>query len=161
GNVLFEQEPTSEMLWDALETVMRGPAVGDPHRPVEIRIRPDSPFEPLAPHLDEVSVSLSPTDVLGELDLVFESLTSSLGADQPPDLLEMPGVTREQVGRFYSAAAEFYRKAPWKWLGSEEAIRVECDRFDSGPWYAIIMGQSGLTLGLALYEDLDLLRRLW
>ncbi len=30
----------------------------------------------------------------------------------------------------------------------------------SGPWFAVIMGQSGMSLGLALYEDLDLLCRL-
>ena len=40
-------------------------------------------------------------------------------------------------------------------------IRIECDRYESGPWFAVIMGQSGLTLGLALYEDLALLRRMW
>ena len=46
-------------------------------------------------------------------------------------------------------------------MGYEAAIKVECDRFESGPWYAVLMGQSGLTNGLALYEDLETLRRLW
>src|SRR5262249_9715078 len=31
----------------------------------------------------------------------------------------------------------------------------------SGPWYAVVMGQSGLTLGLAVYEDLRGLQRMW
>lgn len=29
------------------------------------------------------------------------------------------------------------------------------------PWYAVLMGQSGMTMGLALYEDLETLRRMW
>ena len=44
-------------------------------------------------------------------------------------------------------------------MGYEAAIKVECDKFQSGPWYAVLMGQSGLTMGLALYEDLKALRR--
>jgi hypothetical protein len=56
------------------------------------------------------------------------------------------------------AAAFFFQKAPWKQVGSEAALRVECARFQSGPWYAALMGQSGLTTGLALYEDLESLR---
>jgi hypothetical protein len=70
-------------------------------------------------------------------------------------------VTPEKVASFYRAAAGFYRRAPWRKLGYETAIRVECDRFESGPWYAVVMGQSGMTFGLALYEDLETLKKLW
>ncbi len=73
----------------------------------------------------------------------------------------MPGLTPAQVGSFYEAAACFFRQAPWKKVGFEAAIQVECGKFQSGPWYAVLMGQSGLTTGLALYEDLQALRRMW
>jgi hypothetical protein len=39
-------------------------------------------------------------------------------------------------------------------------IKVECDKFKSGPWYAVVMGQSGIEQGLAIYEDLAALRRM-
>lgn len=39
-------------------------------------------------------------------------------------------------------------------------IRIACERFDSGPWYAVVMGQSGIEQGVALYEDLLLLHQL-
>ena len=52
-------------------------------------------------------------------------------------------------------------RAPWRSLGYESAIKVGCDQFSSGPWYAVLMGQSGLTMGLALYEDFETLRRMW
>jgi hypothetical protein len=73
----------------------------------------------------------------------------------------MPGINPEQVGSFYEAAASFFQGAPWKKVGYESAIKVECARFQSGPWYAVLMGQSGLTMGLALYENLDILWKLW
>jgi hypothetical protein len=66
-----------------------------------------------------------------------------------PGLLDMPGVMPAQVAGFY-AAASFFRQAPWKEFGYEAAIWVECDRFQSGPWYAVLMVQLGLTTELAL-----------
>ena len=46
-------------------------------------------------------------------------------------------------------------------MGYEAAFRVGCAKYQSGPWYAVLMGQSGLTTGLALYEDLKALQRMW
>jgi hypothetical protein len=44
-------------------------------------------------------------------------------------------------------------------VGDDATIQVECKKFESGPWYAVVMGQSGLTVGLALYEDLRIVRK--
>jgi hypothetical protein len=67
----------------------------------------------------------------------------------------------EVLNGFYGAAAFFFQQAPWKKVGYEAAIKVECAKYQGGPWYAVLMGQSGLTTGLALYKDLEPLRRLW
>jgi hypothetical protein len=88
-------------------------------------------------------------------------LSEHISGKAETGLLEVPGVTPELAAGFYAAAAEFFRRAPWKKVGYESAVRVECDKFESGPWYAVVMGQSGLTIGLALYDDLATLRRLW
>ena len=32
-------------------------------------------------------------------------------------------------------------------MGYEAAIKVECDKFQSGPWYAVLMWQSGAAGG--------------
>jgi hypothetical protein len=73
----------------------------------------------------------------------------------------MPGVTAEQVAGVYEAAAAFYRKALWRKLGYEATIKVECEKFESGPWYGLVMGQSGLTFGVSLYDDLEILKKIW
>ncbi len=161
AHALTEQAPSPEALWDILASAMERPAAGDPHRPTEIQVRPGSTWDALAGHFEAIGVACSPSPVLDQVDYLFEDLTRHMAGVDPPGLLDMPGVTATQVGLFFEAAAGFYRRAPWRSLGYEAVIRVECDRYESGPWFAVIMGQSGLTLGLALYEDLALLRRMW
>jgi len=79
---------------------------------------------------------------------------------QPPvGLLDMPGVTPEAVGSFFDAAAVFFEQAPWR-KTAERPIEVQCQQFESGPWYAVLMGQGGATKGLALYDSLATLLRI-
>src|SRR5262249_17455528 len=75
-----------------------------------------------------------------------------------PGLLDVPGMKPGQVASFFEAAAAFFAQAPWKQVGYETAIRVAWEEHPSGPWYAVLMGQSGLAAGLAQYEDLESLR---
>jgi hypothetical protein len=158
---LTEEPPSSDLLWDQLARAVRQPAMGEPHRPSEMQVRSDGRWDELRPHLEEIGIDLVPTEELDHLNFVFEEMARHLAGDAPPGLLEMPGITPERVAGFYRAAAGFYRRAPWRKLGYETAIKVECDRFESGPWYAVVMGQSGMTFGLALYDDLETLRKLW
>lgn len=156
-----EGDVSPGLLWDTLVQAMQHPAAGQPHRPTEIEVRADEQWEALRPHLGEVGVGLVVAEELEPLGTVFGEMIEQIGGKPRPGLLDVPGVTVEQVGRFYEAAAFFYRQAPWKKVGYEAAIQVECDRYESGPWYAVLMGQSGLTMGLAVYEDLEVLRQMW
>ncbi len=158
---ITDEPPSSDLLWDVLAGAMSKPAAGEPHRPTELQVRSDERWDELAAHLDEIGITVVTTEELDQLDVVFRDLARHLAGDVPPGLLEMPGITPEQVTGFYRAAAGFYRRAPWRKLGYETAIKVECDRFESGPWYAVVMGQSGLTFGMALYDDLKTLKKLW
>jgi tetratricopeptide (TPR) repeat protein len=156
-----EASPPAALLWDLLVQAMQHPAAGTPHRPAELQVRPDERWESLRPHLDEIGVGLTGTDDLDQIEGVFQEMCEQVCGKPPPGLLDMPGITADRVARFYEAAAYFFQQAPWKQVGYEAAIRVECDQFQSGPWYVVLMGQSGLTIGLALYDDLKALRRLW
>jgi tetratricopeptide (TPR) repeat protein len=158
---IIEEPPSTDLLWDVLAKAMREPVVGEPHRPTELQVRPDERWDDLKPHLDEIGITVVPTEELDQLDAMFRDMARHIAGDAPPGLLEMPGIKPEQVASFYRAAAGFYRRAPWRKLGYETAIKVECDRFESGPWYAVVMGQSGLTFGVALYDDLKTLEKLW
>jgi hypothetical protein len=98
---------------------------------------------------------------LDQMGAVFNEMCEHVCGKPPPGLLDMSGVTTAQVANFYGAAAAFFRQAPWKQVGYEAAIRVGCGKFQGGPWYAVLMGQSGLATGLALYDDLEALQRMW
>jgi hypothetical protein len=156
-----EETPEAALLWDVLGRAMQYPAAGPPHRPTQLQVRADARWEELRPHLDEIGVRLVVREELDQLGEVLKAMTEHVCGKPEPGLLDMPGVTPAQAGSFYEAAASFFRHAPWKKVGYEAAIKVECAKFQSGPWYAVLMGQSGLTMGLALYEDLKALRQLW
>jgi tetratricopeptide (TPR) repeat protein len=161
GHHIGELQPSSALLWDKVVQTMQHPMMGEAHRPAELRVRPGEPWESLRPDFEEIGIRLSTTEALDQLSRAFDSLVRHVVGEPEPGLLDAPGVTPEQAGRFYDAAASFYQQAPWRWVGYESAINVECAKFHSGPWYAVLMGQSGLTMGLTLYESLDMLRQLW
>jgi tetratricopeptide (TPR) repeat protein len=158
AHALLEEEPGAASLWDTLVQAMQNPAAGEPHRPTALQVQADERWESLRPHVEEVGIELVTGETLDHFSRVFADLSEHVAGKPPPGLLDVPGVRPEQVARFYRAAADFFRQAPWRAVGYEAAIRVKCSKYQSGPWYAILMGQSGLTTGLALYEDLENLR---
>ena len=161
GQEIMEEFPTAEHVWDKLAEVIEAPTIDTPHRPSELQVLEAEHWTALRPHLDEIGIACEPVEVLDHLDFVVGQLLEHLcGPRALKGLLDMPGIGPEQVGRFYQAAADFYRRAPWRLIAGEETIKVECDQYESGPWYAVVFGQMGMTFGLALYEDLDALTRM-
>lgn len=80
--------------------------------------------------------------------------------EQPPaGMLDIPGVTADAVSSFFDAAALFYEQAPWQQT-SDRPIEVACAAFESGPWFAVVMGQGGIARGLALYDNMDVVQRI-
>jgi tetratricopeptide (TPR) repeat protein len=147
---MSEEPPSTALVWDTLVQAMQQPAAGESHRPTELQVRDDQCWESLRSHLDEIGVGLVVSEELDQLDDVFKGMSEQVCGKPQPGLLDMPGMKPDQVASFYEAAAHFFRLAPWKKVGYEAAIKVECDKYQSGPWYAVLMGQSGLTIGLAL-----------
>ncbi len=158
---LFGEAPSSDLLWDGLVQAMQHPSAGKPHRPGEIQVRADERWQALRPHLEEIGVRLVVKDELDLFQEAFTQMAEHVCGKPRPGLLDMPGVTPRQVASFFEAAAAFFLQAPWKKVGYESAIKIESDQFKSGPYYGVLMGQSGLSSGLAVYEDLNMLKRLW
>lgn len=158
---MSEDQPASEQLWQMLAAAMQKPNMGSKQRPTELQVRAGLGWEALQPALEELGMQIVTKDELEPIDQIINGLTEHLGGEQPPALVELSDITVEQVGRVYEAAAEFYRQAPWRRLGYENAVRIECPQLKGGPWFAVLMGQSGMTMGVAIYDDLNLLKRLW
>jgi tetratricopeptide (TPR) repeat protein len=159
---LTDSPPSADRHWDLLADAMQTPLSGPPRRPRTIEVGRDGPWSELAAHLDEVGIQLKPSDSLALLEHLFHAVGEGLAEAAPPGLLESKGVGPDQVAEFYRAAAGFYRRAPWRLLDFEVAIRIECDLpGGSRPRYAVVMGHQGQTFGLTLYDDLKLLKQLW
>jgi tetratricopeptide (TPR) repeat protein len=158
---ITDPSPPAALLWDVLVQAMQHPVVGVAHRPLELRVPPGESWESLRPHLEEVGIRMTVGQELPHLGEAFGSMCARVCGEERPALLDMPGVTPEQVGGFHEAAADYFRKAPWKRVGTQAILRVESDRFPGGPFYAVVMGQSGINSGIAVYEDLATLRGLW
>jgi hypothetical protein len=165
NNLILAQDVTLEadggdFIWRAVATAILSPAVGDPHRPEMIEVESDEIRQQLLPHLAPLGIRCEVCDDAEQLDAVFAELGQSLGESGQPALIDTPGVKSTHVGGLFEAAAGFYRAQPWRQVSGDTPVRICCDRFQTGTWYAVVMGQSGMTLGLALYEDLEVLEAL-
>jgi hypothetical protein len=124
-----------------------------------IEVRSDDQRRLLAAHLASAGVKCVTNKNLDHTRRLIGELADHLEKDQRrAALIHSPGVSPAQLASFFEAAADFYRHRPWRQIPGDTVIRVGCEKFDSGPWHAVVMGQSGMQLGLALYEDLDVLR---
>ena len=153
------ERPPAEWLWQTILQSIKQPAIGEPHRPGVIEVGSAEQREALLPYLDRAGIECVALEQLEQLDSAFDSMAQHFASQgAPPSIIDVPGMKPVQVGSFYAAAAEFYRRKPWQRVPGDTVIKVECDKFQSGPWYAVVMGQSGVQQGLAIYEDLAALQ---
>lgn len=156
GHYLTVETPTADWLSKSILQSMIQPIVGEPHLPGVIEVKSEEHLESLRPQLEAVGVRCVARDELDQLDFIFQDMAEHLaGPSTLSALIDVPGVQPQHVGDFFEAAAYYYHQKPWRAVPGDMPIKVRCDNFQSGPWYAMVMGQMGMTLGLALYEDLD------
>jgi hypothetical protein len=155
------EKPAEDWLLTCVWQAMTAPAVGEPHRPAIIQVTSDRQRELLAARLAPVGIQCVRKPGL-KLSHLIDEFAAHLGGERQHRraLVRSPGIKAAHVGRFFEAAAYFYRARPWRKIPGDSIIRVTSERFESGPWYAVVRGQSGIEQGLALYEDLQLLETL-
>jgi tetratricopeptide (TPR) repeat protein len=157
---VLEEEPSDEELWQTVHRAMRQPVFGEPHRPGVIEVTAEKYRRALQPHLAAADIRCVACERLDLLDAMFAELSDHVaGSKSMAALVSVPGVTPAQVGSFFEAAADYYRRAPWRHILGDVVIQVDCDSFQHGRWYAVVMGQSGVTQGLAMYEDLEIVKQ--
>ena len=143
---------SSDGVLRALMQAMRAPmeSAGPPRRPSCVQFEEAELVEDLAAALQMMDVACEQAS----LDLLQESLLDLeahlRGRDPIPGLLADPESTVERVAGFFSAAAFFYRTAPWRWLSDAEPLAVSCPP-TSRQRYAIVLGNAGLEYGLGVY----------
>jgi tetratricopeptide (TPR) repeat protein len=160
---LTTDEPTAKLLWETIARAMTNPAIDEPHRPASIELGCGANRAELTARLDAIAVRHSVHENLDMVDFLVQDLSQHLAAstsDCLPGLLDSPGVTEDHVEQFFDAAAAFYRQAPWNRVPGDVVIKVQCSAFQTDTWYAVVMGQSGMSYGLSMYDDWKMLKRL-
>jgi tetratricopeptide (TPR) repeat protein len=101
-----------------------------------------------------------PVGLLPTVPTVEWAMTTLAESMTPPDALAplsaVPGISSEIGRAFYAAAAAFHRDQTWRRLPSDAAITVHVPGGDGGEGrvvHVVVMGQSGIVQGIAVYED--------
>ena len=158
---ITSEEPGAESFRRQVMLAMAQPNDGQPHRPSVIYVNSPEKHDALVPQLEPLGIQCVVCDELDQINFMFDDLSKHLaGPDTMAALVDVPGVTGEQLSSFYEAAAAFYQAAPWRSVQGDTAIKVVCEKFETDTWYAVVMGQSGVTLGLAMHEDLEIFKSL-
>jgi len=158
---MLSEEPPADWLQQVVIRAVASPCVGQPHRPGVIEVESEAACQQLAPLLEPAAVKCVVRESLDQWHEILRQMGDVLNEPgQMAALIEVPGMPIEQVGRFFQAAADFYRHAPWRMVPGDTVIHLQCDRFESAEWYGVVMGQSGMVMGIALYEDLGALQEI-
>jgi len=159
GQSIGLEPPSPDCVWETVLNAIISPAIGEPHLPATIEVNSEALCQALASHLAPLGVLCTACPQLEQLDAILDDLSASLSGGQGmAAMIDTPGVTPEHVGGLFAAAADFYRQRPWRDAPSDAAIEIQCDKFQADRWYAVVMGQSGMTLGLAMYEEREVLQ---
>jgi len=155
GMNVFPAAPTARQVWDTLVPAMTHPIQGGKRGvPRRFVIAEHDVVEGLLPLFADAKLQAEvyeqpmPEQVME----IVRDLEDHLRGDRPehPALLSVPGVTPELLRGFYSAAADYYRAAPWVYLNSYQVIAVRHPA-EADYRYAQSMGQGGIEYGLATH----------
>ena len=158
---LLSDVPTPEVLYEYLIRTMARPGGHPAVRPAEIEVADSDCYDFLKPRLEKWNISCRLVDELPELREFTSELVEGYGQTGPCALADGDGVTPEQMEEFYYAAKSYFEYAPWKHVPGEIPIQVACRDLNlPSRHYAIVLGRTGVTLGLVLYDDYDEVLRL-
>lgn len=146
----------------ALQKAMRKPerGGGKPRRPAAVILDDAALAEALAAEIARWGLgrSVGPLPMLAGLARELESHLND--GPEPPGLLAAAGVTPALAGAFFSAAAGFYRAAPWVRLEDRHALAVRIPAEGGDERVVSVLGNAGVQEGLAVYADWATLERL-
>jgi hypothetical protein len=76
-----------------------------------------------------------------------------------PGFADALGATPERIGRFFAAAADFFRSAPWRRIGDNVPIEVRFPADGGESRYGIVSGEDNEEFGLTFFHTLADLAR--
>lgn len=106
-----------------------------------------------------VSIDVEHREELPEFEEVFQELSAHMGAQEAPPEPFSWEIDDTLLPALYEAAAGYWRRAPWRNLGSDLPLSLKLGEWGPQPGvetlYAVILGNGGEVFGLALYYSLE------
>lgn len=152
-----DDRPTPEAVLESLFKAMRGAPLNlwRRSRPARILVDDAKLAQALTPRLAELGIRCDYRNTLPPVNAALLEMEAHATKRKPvPGLLSVPGVTVPMIAELYSAAADYYRQAPWRWLENWTPIEVRYPP-EGRARYALVLGGGGEIYGLSLYETLD------
>lgn len=144
--------PFVETLLGALEKLPQGSS-----RPSRIRV----PWKDLAGEVRKavgtgIAVVTAPVP---ELDEIFAEFSESMDSSGPePSYLLGGEISPAVIERLFSAAASYYRVAPWRWMGDTQLVRADIPQVGIEGGCLSVIGAAGESFGLLLFQSIDVYR---
>lgn len=158
---VFVDPPTPDWVWPAVARAMLAPMERPCMRPSEIRVLQERELGVLSAPLAELGIRSTLCERLDELERVTAAMCRELESEfDQAALTRLPGIRVQNVAFFFATADRFFKHAPWERVRGDAIMRLHCESFSRTPWFGVVMGQSGIVTGLALYEELESLRAL-
>ena len=159
-----DERPTPDAVLQMLVKAMRRPLLGPvlspllglgrPSRPARILLDNADLVQALAPRLNDAGIRCDYRATLPLINAALREMEADATKREPiPGLLSVPGVTVALVSEFFSAAADYARVAPWRWMDNRLPIEIRYPP-QGRAHYALVLGSGGETFGLSLYESL-------
>jgi hypothetical protein len=151
-------DPAPEMLLEFLVRTMARPNSQPAQRPRLVEVTDSDCYEHLRPRLEAAGIACRLVDELSEFNDFCLRLARSFDGSEKSALADGLGVTPAHMESFYEAAAYFFKQAPWSRVPGEVPIEIKCDNPNMGTRYAIVLGRTGIQLGLCIYDDWETTR---
>jgi hypothetical protein len=151
-------DPAPEMLLEFLVRTMARPGGEEAERPRLVEVSDSDCYEHLRPRLEAAGVACRLVDEMSEFNDFCLRLAKSFDGSEKCALADGREVTRAHMESFYEAAAYYFREAPWSRVPGEVPIEIRCDNPNMGTRYGIVLGRTGVQLGLCIYDDWETTR---
>ena len=160
GDIVSHPSAVPARIAETLAGGIRAATASAGRSPSVVHVRHRTVAEKLGELLASAGITVRSVPALPDVDAALAGFDQMV-LGQPPDAGPRPRVAHpetwagwelsvEQIGRFFSAAAAYFRAAPWSNITNEDILRAAVR--GGGKWSASVMGMAGEVFGLALYE---------
>lgn len=153
---MTRSDPAPAVLLELLVSTMARPGGGSAQRPRLVEVSDSDCYDHLRPRLEAAGVACRLVDEMREFNNFCLRLARSMDGSEKCALADGRGVTPAQMESFYEAAEYYFREAPWRGVPGEVPIEIRCDDPRMGTRYGIVLGRTGVQLGLCIYDDWEM-----